>query len=89
MSTSIRHLSLVSASLWDLKSAPNTTDGPLIFPRYCGVEGNKANYASNALNKWLKAYVLESFVIYSFRHSLLNELKAVRCPNDIINRIGS
>ena len=87
-STSIRDVPLVSASLWGLKRAANTTEGPLIFSRYCSVEGNKANYASNALNKWLKAYAPEGCVIYSFRHSLRDRLRAVQCPSDIIDQIG-
>jgi len=87
-STSIRDVPLVGASMWGLKRAANATEGPLIFPRYCSVEGNKANYASNALNKWLKDYVPEGCVIHSFRHSLRDRLRAVQCPSDIIDQIG-
>ena len=70
------------------KNRAGVTEGPLIFPRYCSVEGNKANYASNALNKWLKDYVPEGCVIHSFRHSLRDRLRAEQCPSDIIDQIG-
>ena len=48
-----RDVPLVGATLWGLKRALECSDGGLLFPRYCTPEGNKANYASSALNKWL------------------------------------
>ena len=63
---SARDVPLVGATLWGLKRAANTTEGSLIFPRYCSVESNKANYVSNAFKNWPKAYMLEIFVIHSF-----------------------
>ena len=41
-----RDVPLVGATLWGLKRAVESSDGGLLFPRYCTPEGNKANYAS-------------------------------------------
>ena len=87
-STSKRDVPLVGAALWGLKRALDEAEGPLLFPRYCTLENNKANYASGALNKWLKAYVPDGCVVHSFRHSLRDRLRAVECPSDIIDQIG-
>ena len=87
-STSKRDVPLVGAALWGLKRALDEAEGPLLFPRYCTLENNKANYASSALNKWLKAYVPDGCVVHSFRHSLRDRLRAVECPSDIIDQIG-
>jgi integrase len=88
-STSKRDVPLVGAALWGLKRALDEAEGPLLFPRYCTLENNKANYASSALNKWLKAYVPDGCVVHSFRHSLRDRLRAVGCPSDIVDQIGS
>jgi integrase len=83
-----RDVPLVGATLWGLKRAVNSSDGGLLFPRYCKPEGNKANYASSALNKWLRSYVPDGCVVHSFRHSMRDRLRAVQCPSDIIDQIG-
>ena len=83
-----RDVPLVGATLWGLKRAVDSSDGGLLFPRYCTLEGNKANYASSALNKWLRSYVPEGCVVHSFRHSMRDRLRAVQCPSDIIDQIG-
>jgi integrase len=83
-----RDVPLVGASLWGLKRALTEAEGPLLFPRYCSIDRNKANYASNSLNKWLKAYVPNGCVIHSFRHSFRDRLRAVQCPSDMIDQIG-
>ena len=88
-STSKRDVPLVGAALWGLKRALDEAEGPLLFPRYCTLENNKANYASSALNKWLKAYVPDGCVVHSFRHSLRDRLRAVGCPSDIVDQIGA
>ena len=41
-----------------------------------------------ALNKWLKPLVSEGCVVHSFRHSMRDRLRAVECPNEIIDQIG-
>ena len=79
---------LVGAALWGLKRAVDGSDGGLLFPRYCTPEGNKANYASSALNKRLRSYVPDGCVVHSFRHSMRDRLRAAQCPSDIIDQIG-
>jgi integrase len=86
--TSIRDVPLIGASLWGLRRAFTEAEGSLLFPRYCTIERNKASYASNSLNKWLKAYVPNGCVIHSFRHSFRDRLRAVQCPSDMIDQIG-
>ena len=83
-----RDVPLVGATLWGLKRAVECSDGDLLFPRYCTPKGNKANYASSALNKWLRSYVPDGCVVHSFRHSMRDRLRAVQCPSDIIDQIG-
>jgi integrase len=83
-----RDVPLVGATLWGLKRAAESSDGGLLFPRYCTSKGNKANYASSALNKWLRSYVPDGCVVHSFRHSMRDRLRAVQCPSDIIDQIG-
>ena len=83
-----RVIPLVGASLWAATKAYEAAEGPFLFPRYCGPDGNKANSASGALNKWLSPRVPEGCVVHSFRHSLRDRLRAVECPPDIIDRIG-
>ena len=83
-----RDVPLVGATLWGLKRAVESSDGGLLFPRYCTLEGNKANYASSALNKWLRTFVPKGCVVHSFRHSMRDRLRAVQCPSDIIDQSG-
>ena len=83
-----RDVPLVGATLWGLTRAAESSDGGLIFPRYRTLESNKANYASSALNKWLRSYVPDGCVVHSFRHSMRDWLRAVQCPSDIIDQIG-
>ena len=83
-----RDVPLVGATLWGLKRASECCEGGLLFPRYCTPEGNKANYASSTLNKWLRSYVPDGCVVHSFRHSMRDRLRAIECPPDIIDNIG-
>jgi integrase len=83
-----RDVPLVGATLWGLKRALGTSDGGLLFPRYCTPEGNKANYASSALNKWLKQTIGDGYVMHSFRHSMRDRLRSVNCPSEMIDQIG-
>lgn len=83
-----RIIPLVGASVWAARRAFEATDSAFLFPRYCGQDGNKANSASGALNKWLSPRVPEGCVVHSFRHSLRDRLRSVECPPDIIDRIG-
>ena len=59
----------------------------LCIPKIDGELAN-ANSARAALNKWLKPLVSEGCVVHSFRHSMRDRLRAVKCPKEIIDQIG-
>ena len=64
-----RDIPLVGMSLWAARRiVENQQD--FAFPRYTDGSGCKANYASAAINKWLKLRVPDGYVVHSFRHSL-------------------
>ena len=88
--SSERKIPLVGEAIWALKQASKATDGPMISPKYCTPTTCKSNSASAALNKWLKSKgtVADQIVLHSFRHSLMDRLRAVECPTDIIDTIG-
>ena len=85
-----RDIPLVCASLWACKRLLEANnDSIFAFPRYCNEKTADANSVSGALNKWLQEYVPDGCVIHSFRHSMRDRLRAVQCPSDIIDQIGS
>ena len=45
-------------------------------------------FASAALNKWLKRIAEKDYVIHSFRHSIRDRLHAVNCPSYMVDQIG-
>ena len=59
-----------------------------MFPKYCDEDVYHSNSASAARNKWLKRIAGKGYVIYSFRHSMHDRLRAVNCPSDMIDQIG-
>ena len=79
---------LIGASLWTINRVSAEASTDLLFPRYCSLDGCKADYAGNALNEWLRQYVPRGCVVHSFRHSIRERLRAVNCPNDLIEQIG-
>jgi integrase len=83
-----RRVPAVGATLWGLKRAQESSESDFLFPRYCSLEGNKSDYASNGLNKWLRPLVPDGCVVHSFRHSFRDRLRAVQCPSDIIDQLG-
>ena len=83
-----RRVPAVGATLWGLKRAQESSESDFLFPRYCSLEGNKLDYASNGLNKWLRPLVPDGCVVHSFRHSFRDRLRAVECPPDIIDQLG-
>ena len=83
-----RDIPLIGASLWAANRVVANATNEFAFPRYCSLEGCKADYASNTLNKWLRKYVPEGCVVHSFRHSMRDRLRAVQCPVDMIDQIG-
>jgi integrase len=85
-----RCIPLVGAALWASKRLlVANNDSIFAFPRYCDATGCKANSASGGLNKWLHQYVPDNCVIHSFRHSLRDRLRAVECPSNIVDAIGT
>ena len=78
----------VGTTLWGLKRAYESSQSKFLFPRYCSADGNKSDYASNGLNKWLRPMVPKGCVVHSFRHSFRDRLRAVQCPSDIIDQLG-
>ena len=87
-SGSTRRIPLVGESLWAAEQAVSKAHNQFLFSRYCDEKRCKADYASNALNKWLRQHVPAGCVIHSFRHSMRDRLRAVQCPSDIIDQIG-
>jgi integrase len=85
---STRCIPLIGESLWAAEQAVSKAHNQFLFPRYCDEKRCKADYASNALNKWLRQHVPAGCVIHSFRHSMRDRLRAVQCPSDIIDQIG-
>ena len=86
--SSERHVPLVGAALWAAQRACQSSPNEYLFPRYCSEQGCKADYASNTLNKWLRARISCGYVLHSFRHSLRDRLRTEECPPEIINQIG-
>ena len=78
----------VGATLWGLKRAYEASQSKFLFPSYCSADGNKSDYSSNGLNKWLRPMVPKGCVVHSFRHSFRDRLRAVQCPSDIIDQLG-
>lgn len=87
--SSRRKIPLVGSALWAAKRIKHHNDGsPFAFPRYASAKSCNGNSASAALNKWLKSRVPDKCVIHSFRHSMRDRLRAVKCPTDMIDEIG-
>ena len=77
---------LIGSSLW---AAIRLLDANIAyaFPRYIKRDEVNANYASAAINEWLKPRVPKGCVIHAFRHSLRDRHRAVECPSDIVDTI--
>ena len=86
--SSERDVPLVGAALWAAQRAYERSPNEYLFPRYCSVEGCKADYASNSLNKWLRSQFAAGYVVHAFRHSLRDRLREFECPSDVIDQIG-
>ena len=83
-----RKIPLVGASLWAAKRLIENKTNDLAFPRYCSSSHCKADYASSALNKWLRPMVSKGCVIHSFRHSFRDRLRNVDCPSEMVDQLG-
>ena len=85
--SSERVVPLTGNSLWAVLRATESVTSCAVFPRYVAESELRANSASAALNKWLKANINSSFVVHSLRHSIRDRLRNVECPNAIIDAI--
>ena len=84
-----RCIPLIGVSLWASKKIlDNRNDSIYAFPRYTTKDNCNANSASATLNKWLKEKLLNDYVIYGFRHSFRDRLRAIECPTEIIDQLG-
>jgi len=84
-----RLVPMAGASLWAAQRIVAEVQGTkFAFPRYNKTETTKANFASAALNKWMKPRIPEKCSMHSFRHSMRDRLRAVECPADIVDQIG-
>ena len=83
-----RKIPLVGASLWAAKRLIENKTNDLAFPRYCSSSHCKADYASSALNKWLRPMIKKGCVVHSFRHSFRDRLRNVDCPSEMVDQLG-
>ena len=70
-----------------MELALKETEGEYLFPRYIKDGKCKADYASAALNKWLKKD-FGGLTAHSLRHTMRDRLRAIECPMDMIDQIG-
>ena len=87
--SSERKIPLVGSALWAAErivEADNQTN--YAFPRYNRNQLTRANFASAALNKWLRQYVPSGCTMHSSRHSLRDRLRENQCPSAITDQIG-
>ncbi len=82
-----RTLPLVGYAKKAMELALVKSDGKYLFPRY--VRGGKCNadYASAALNKWLKKD-FDGLTAHCLRHTFRDRLRTVECPLELIDQIG-
>ena len=84
-----RCVPLVGAAHWAAQRIMEEPSGDkFAFARYNRGGLTNGNSASAALNKWLKTFVDKGCTIHSLSHSMLDRLRAVDCPSDIIDQIG-
>ena len=83
-----RIVPLVGSALWAVERATEASIGEHLFPRYIRNVECLSNSASAAINKWLKRHSPRECSIHLFRHSMRDRLRAVECPNDIVDQIG-
>ena len=84
---SARSLPVVGYAKLALEQVCDNADGEWLFPRYIKDGKCYATHASNALNKWLK-HDFDGLTAHCLRHTMRDRLRAVECPNDLIDQIG-
>ena len=87
--SSERIIPLVGSARWAAEQiSAQSGNNQFAFPIYNDGVRTNANSASAALNKWLKIKIGRLYSIHSFRHSMRDRLRAVECPNDVVDQIG-
>jgi integrase len=82
-----RILPLVGYARRAMELALAKSDGEYLFPRYVRSGKCNADYASAALNKWLKKD-FDGLTAHCLRHTFRDRLRAVECPLEMIDQIG-
>ena len=85
--SSQRILPLVGYGRLAMQSAIKWSDGEYLFPGYIKDGKCKADYASAAINNWLKKD-FDGLTAHCLRHTFRDRLRAVECPIDMIDQIG-
>ena len=85
--SSKRILPLVGYGRLAMQSAIKWSDGEYLLPGYIKDGKCKADYASAAINKWLKRD-FEGLTAHCLRHTFRDRLRAVMYPMDMIDQIG-
>ncbi len=87
---SVRRVPLVGVSLWAAQEALKAAQGVgagWLFPRYASDGLIRATHASNTINKWLRGLAIDK-TTHSARHALRDRLRAVGCPEAVMDAIG-
>lgn len=79
-----RTIPLVGTSLWAAKKIKKSDD--FLFKNYLSEEQNRKTYMQNLVNKFLKK-LSNGKTSLSFKYSLIDRLKSIDCPEDIILEI--
>ncbi len=82
-----RTLPLVGYAKTAMELAVSKSDGDYLFPRYVRNGKCNADYASAALNKWLKND-FDGLTAHCLRHTFRDRLRAEECPLELIDQIG-
>ena len=82
-----RTLPLVGYAKVAMELALAKSDGKYLFPRYVRSGKCTADYASAALNKWLKKD-FNGLTAHCLRHTFRDRLRTVECPLEMIDQIG-
>ena len=82
-----RTLPLVGYAKKAMELALAKSDGKYLFPRYVRNGKCNADYASAALNKWLKKD-FNGLTAHCLRHTFRDRLRTVECPLEMIDQIG-
>jgi hypothetical protein len=60
----------------------------VFFTKIEALDSNQSRSVDSKKNKWLKLRARDRRVIHSFWHSLIDRLREVKCPSDVLDAIG-